>query len=325
MAKKAFITGVNGQDGSYLAELLLLKGYEVYGFIRKVALEDEQHKMNRLIHIKNEIHLIPGSLENYPSIYNAIKNICPDEVYHLAAQSYVSYSFDDEYSTLNTNINGTYFILAACKDLAPQARIYFAASSEMFGNAKQTPQNESTPFCPRSIYGISKVAGFDLTRNYREVYNLHACSGIMFNHESPRRGFEFVTRKITSYTARIKLGLENRIKLGNIEAKRDWGHAKEYVNAMWLMLQQDEPDDYVVASGETHSVKEFLELAFNHVDLDYRDYLEIDERLYRPAEIIQLQGDAARARNHLGWSPKISFQELVIEMVDNDIALLTKR
>jgi GDPmannose 4,6-dehydratase len=244
--------------------------------------------------------------------------IVPDECYHLAAQSFVTYSFDDEFSTLNTNINGTHFLLSVVQKVAPRCRFYFAGSSEMFGKAEQVPQNEHTPFHPRSSYGISKVCGFELTRNYREAYQLHASSGILFNHESPRRGFEFVTRKITSGIARILAGKTKELKLGNLDAKRDWGHAREYVYAMWLMLQQPEPDDYVIATGETHSVREFVEAAFSRVDLDYRKYVKTDPDLYRPAEVNVLLGDAAKAHRELSWRAEISFHELVSEMVEAD-------
>jgi GDPmannose 4,6-dehydratase len=231
----------------------------------------------------------------------------------------VSYSFEDEFSTINTNLNGTHYMLSAIKRLLPKCRFYFAASSEMFGNAKETPQDEETPFRPRSPYGISKLAGFELTRNYREAYNLFALSGILFNHESPRRGGEFVTRKITSAAAKIKLGLDNTIHLGNLNARRDWGHARDYVRAMWLMLQQDEPEDFVIATGRSHSVREFLETAFNYADLDYNDHLVVDEELYRPSEVNTLQGDSSKAHRKLNWSPSISFQQLVHDMVDGDL------
>jgi GDPmannose 4,6-dehydratase len=247
-----------------------------------------------------------------------VEKIRPDECYHLAAQSFVSYSFDDEFSTLQANINGTHYLLAALKNLAPGCRFYFAGSSEMFGKAEEVPQTERTRFYPRSTYGISKVAGFDLTRNYREAYRMHASSGILFNHESPRRGFEFVTRKITAGVARILAGKAAEVPLGNLEAKRDWGHAREYVEAMWLMLQQPEPDDYVVATGETHTVREFAEMAFSYVGLDYRKYVRIDDNLYRPAEVNVLQGDATKARGVLGWRHRTVFPELVREMVEND-------
>ena len=273
LAKRALITGITGQDGSYLAEFLLDNGYEVHGIVRRVALEDPEHRLSRLANILDRLHLHAASLESYASIHQVIERVRPDECYHLAAQSFVSYSFDDEFSTLNANINGTHFLLAAVKNLARDCRFYFAGSSEMFGHAEEVPQNEETRFHPRSSYGISKVAGFDLTRNYREAYGMHCSSGILFNHESPRRGYEFVTRKITSGVARIRAGKAKELRLGNLEAKRDWGHAREYVKAMWQMLQQPEPDDYVIATGETHAVREFAELAFSCAGLDYRDYV----------------------------------------------------
>jgi GDPmannose 4,6-dehydratase len=319
--KKALITGITGQDGSYLAELLIEKGYEVHGIVRRVAIEDPEHRLWRIRNILNKINLHSGSLESFPSIYRVIETVRPDECYHLAAQSFVSYSFEDEFSTINTNINGTHYIMAAIRDRAPECRVYFAASSEMFGNARETPQNEDTNFYPRSAYGISKVAGYHITRNYREAYGLHASSGILFNHESPRRGFEFVTRKISSHVAKIKLGLEKKLKLGNLDAKRDWGHAREYVKGMWLMLQQDQADDYVLATGETHSIREFLDIAFSHAGLDYKDYVEIDPLLYRPSEIHLLQGDASKAKKALGWSYSLTFEDLVKEMVEEDIKL----
>ena len=325
MPKQALITGITGQDGSYLAEFLLEKGYEVHGIVRRVAIEDPEHRLWRIKHILNKLILHPGSLESYASLFNIVEKIKPDECYHLAAQSFVSYSFEDEFSTINTNINGTHFVLSAIKEKAPKCKFYFAGSSEMFGLVKETPQNENTPFHPRSPYGISKVAGFDLTRNYREAYNLFACSGILFNHESPRRGYEFVTRKISNAVAEIKLGLAKELILGNLEAKRDWGFAGDYVKAMVLMLQQDKPDDYVIATGETHSVKEFAELAFRHVGLNYQDYLNSDERFYRPAEVHQLKGDYSKGKKVLGWEPKVSFKELVQMMVDTDLHSLKHR
>ncbi len=320
--KRALITGITGQDGSYLAELLLSKGYEVHGIIRRVALENPQYHMNRLANCVDLIHLHPASLESYASIYDLIDAIKPDECYHLAAQSYVSYSFDDEFSTINTNINGTHYILSALKRRAPDCRFYFAGSSEMFGKVTESPQNENTPFHPRSPYGISKVAGFDLTRNYREAHGIQAFSGILFNHESPRRGYEFVTRKITSHAAKIKLGLEKEIRLGNLQARRDWGHAREYVKAMWLMLQQDTPEDFVIATGECHSVEEFLDAAFSHLDLNYKDHVVVDEKFFRPSEVVVLKGDSSKARKKLGWSNTIGFGKLVEEMVENDYMTL---
>jgi GDPmannose 4,6-dehydratase len=324
MSKKALITGITGQDGSYLAELLLEKGYEVYGLVRRVALEDEYHRMSRILHIKDKIHLSPGSLESHASVYKSIKAIQPDEIYNLAAQSYVGYSFEDEFSTLNTNINGTHYILSAFRDIVPDARLYFASSSEMFGKVREVPQTEDTPFHPRSAYGISKVAGFDLTRNYREAYGLYACSGILYNHESPRRGFEFVTRKISSHVAMIKRGLTDKLLLGNLDAKRDWGHAREYVKAMWKMLQQDEPDDFVICSGENHSVKEFCEKAFAVAGLDYREHVKMSEKFLRPAEVDTLLGDSSKAKKKLGWEYNLSFDELVREMVESDLHSMSK-
>jgi GDPmannose 4,6-dehydratase len=323
--KRALITGITGQDGSYLSEMLLEKGYEVHGIVRRVALEHPQARMWRIRHILDRIHIHGASMESYASIFDIFSEIKPDECYHLAAQSFVSYSFEDEFSTINTNLNGTHYVLSAIKRQAPHCKFYFAASSEMFGNVKETPQNENTPFHPRSPYGISKMAGFELTRNYREAYGLFALSGILFNHESSRRGAEFVTRKITSAAAKIKLGIGKEIRLGNLEARRDWGHARDYVMAMWLMLQQNEPEDYVIASGESHSVREFLESAFNYVNLDYHDYLGIDDKLYRPSEVNILQGDASKAHKKLNWSPAVPFEELVREMVDSDLVWYSKK
>jgi len=317
--KRALITGITGQDASYLAEYLLNKNYEVHGIVRRVALEDPANRLWRIRHILEKITLHAGSLESYASIFNVVEKVRPNECYHLAAQSFVHYSFEDAFSTINTNINGTLYILSAIKEKVPECRFYFAGSSEMFGNAKDTPQNEQTPFYPRSPYGISKVAGFDLTRNYREAYDLFACNGILFNHESPRRGYEFVTRKITSNVAKIKLGLENKLSLGNLEAKRDWGFAGDFVKAMHLMLQQDDPDDYVIATNETHSVKEFVELAFSYVGLDWKDYVITDKQFYRPSEVHLLSGDYSKGKKKLGWEPSVKFDELVKMMVDADL------
>lgn len=322
--KRALITGITGQDGSYLAELLLEKGYEVHGIVRRVAIEDPEHRLWRILHLKDRLHLHAASLESLPSIYRVFQTVRPDECYHLAAQSFVAYSFEDEFSTLNANINGTHYVLAALRDCAPTCRFYFAASSEMFGKVAEAPQCETTPFHPRSAYGISKVAGFHLTRNYREAYGIKASSGILYNHESPRRGFEFVTRKITSHAARIKLGLAKEVRLGNLEARRDWGHARDYVRAMWLMLQQDEPEDYVIATGEQHTVREFAEAAFSYLGLDYRRYVTIDPQLFRPAEVETLLGDATKAKTKLGWNFKTTFAELVKEMVEADLQMLSR-
>jgi len=320
MKKIALITGITGQDGSYLSELLLDKGYEVHGIVRRVALEDERHRLWRLRKILKDINLHAGSLESYASLFNIILKIKPTEVYHLAAQSYVGYSFEDEFSTLNININGTHYLLSAVKEFADsKIKFYFAGSSEMFGKVKTIPQNEDTFFNPRSSYGISKVTGYYLTKNYREAYNLYASNGILFNHESPRRGFEFVTRKISLAVARIKKGSKEKLKLGNINAKRDWGHAKDYVEAMWLMLQKDKPGDYVIGTGEEHSVEEFAKKAFSHVGLNYKDHIIIDKKLMRPAEVDTLLADSSKAKKDLKWKPKISFNDLVINMVEHDL------
>lgn len=322
--KKALITGITGQDGSYLAEFLLDKGYEVHGIVRRVALEDPSRRLWRIQHLTDRISLHAASLESYASIFRAIQQIQPDECYHLAAQSYVSYSFEDEFSTINANISGTHHVLSAIKENVPDCKVYFAGSSEMFGKAAETPQNESTPFYPRSPYGISKVAGFDLTRNYREAYGLFACNGILFNHESERRGFEFVTRKISSVVAKIKYGLANELRLGNLEAKRDWGYAPDYVEAMWSMLQQPQPDDYVVATGEAHTVLEFVQAAFSVVDLEWENYVIVDEALFRPAEVNELRGDASKAHRVLGWKPEVTFEQLVYAMVESDLVLMSR-
>ena len=319
---RALITGITGQDGSYLVELLLSKGYEVHGIVRRVALEDPSHRMWRIKHLLKDIHFHAGSLESFPSIYKTIVDVKPDECYHLAAQSFVSYSFEDEFSTLNTNINGTHFMLAALRDARPECRFYFASSSEMFGKAREVPQTENTPFHPRSSYGISKVAGFELTRNYRESYGMFTSSGILFNHESPRRGYEFVTRKITFNAAKIKLGLATELKLGNLDAKRDWGHSQDYVPAMWMMLQQEKPDDYVVATGTSHSVREFCQAAFGHLGLDYEKHVSVDKQFFRPAEVEVLRGDSTKARKSLRWAPKRVFEDIVKEMVEADLQAL---
>jgi GDPmannose 4,6-dehydratase len=322
--KRALITGITGQDGSYLAEHLLDLGYEVHGLVRRVALEDPARRFTRIAHLLDRLKLHPASLESYPSVFHVFSRIKFDECYHLAAQSFVAESFADGFSTMNTNINGTHYMLAALRELQVDCRFYFAGSSEMFGKVREVPQRETTPFYPRSPYGISKVAGFELTRNYREAYKMFCVSGILFNHEGPRRGFEFVTRKITSTVARIKLGLTDELRLGNLEAQRDWGHAADYVLAMHLMLQQPEPDDYVIATGETHSVREFCEAAFAAVGLDYEKYVKIDQLYYRPTEVDVLVGDASKARQVLGWKPSRTFSELIKEMVEADLEALAK-
>jgi len=323
MSKIALITGITGQDGSYLAELLLTKGYKVHGIVRRVALENKTHRLWRIKNILNDVNLHAASLESYASIFEILQKVKPDEVYHLAAQSYVAYSFEDEFSTFNTNINGTHYILSAVRKFSNKLKFYFAGSSEMFGKVKKTPQDENTPFHPRSAYGISKVTGYYLIKNYREAYKLCASSGILFNHESPRRGFEFVTRKISHGAARIKKGLQKKLKLGNINTKRDWGHAQDYIKAMWLMLQQDNPGDYVIGTGIKNSVKDFAKKAFNHVGLNYKDHIVVDKSLIRPAEVDTLLANYSKAKKILKWKPEVSFDDLVKGMVESDLEFVT--
>lgn len=322
--KKALITGITGQDGSYLAEHLLSLGYEVHGLVRRVALEQPSQRLGRILHLRDKVTLHASSLESYPSIFQVLSREKFDEVYHLAAQSFVAESFSDGFSTMAINVNGAHYVLEALRTLQPESRMYFAGSSEMFGRVVEVPQVETTRFHPRSPYGISKVAGFHLTMNYREAFDMYCCSGILFNHESPRRGFEFVTRKISQGVARIKYGLESKLRLGNLEARRDWGHAKDYVKAMHLMLQQETADDYVISTGETHSVREFCELAFGEAGLDYRDHVEIDPSFYRPAEVELLIGDCSKAQKVLGWQPNYRFAELVKEMVRADLEMVAR-
>jgi GDPmannose 4,6-dehydratase len=320
MPKKALITGISGQDGSYLAEYLLSKGYEVHGLVLRNELEDANRTLWRIAPILERLNLYPASIESYPAMFRIFEKVQPDECYHLAAQSFVSYSFDDEFSIFNTNVTGTHYILSILKEVAPGCRFYFAGSSELFGNALTSPQNENTPFHPRSAYGITKATGYYLTSNYREKYGLFACNGILYNHESPRRGYEFVTRKISHGAARIKLGLEKQIVLGNLDAVRDWGFAGDYVNAIWQILQNAQPVDYVIATGQAHSVREFCEIAFARVGLDYRQHVVSNERFFRPSEAVPLIGDPSRAKNELGWQPSVSFKDLVEMMVDSDLA-----
>ncbi len=318
MSRKALITGITGQDGSYLSELLLGKGYEVYGMVRRASLD----RFDRIDHIKERIHLVQGDLTDQSSLDEAIKEIGPDEVYNLAAQSFVPTSWNQPTLTGEVTGMGTTRLLEAVRKIKPDARFYQASSSEMFGKVREVPQTELTPFHPRSPYGVAKVYGHFITVNYRESYNLFACSGILFNHESPRRGLEFVTRKITHGVARIKSGLSSELRLGNLDAKRDWGFAGDYVEAMWLMLQQGEPDDYVVATGETHSVREFVEIAFGAAGLDWKKYVVMDPKFLRPAEVELLVGDPAKAMKKLGWKPRVSFEELVKMMVEADLKVL---
>jgi GDPmannose 4,6-dehydratase len=324
MTEKALVTGISGQDGSYLAEHLLSLGYEVHGIVRRVAIEEPKRRLGRIHHILDKLHLHAASLDSYSSICQVLKECDFTECYHLAAQSFVAENFEDGLSTLNTNVSGTHYMLAALRAARPSCRFYFAGSSEMFGRANEAPQRETTRFHPRSPYGISKLAGYHLTVNYRETYGMFCSSGILFNHEGPRRGFEFVTRKITSHVARIARGLETRLPLGNLEAQRDWGHAEDYVRAMHLILQHDHADDFVIATGEVHSVRELCEVAFAEVGLDYRDYVVPHPQFYRPAEAGLLVGDASKARQELGWEPRWTFKNIVREMVHCDLEALDK-
>jgi len=318
--KRALITGITGQDGSYLAEFLLEQGYDVVGMIRRSSTVN----FERIRHIQDDITFATADLLDEVSLINMLREHRPSEVYNLAAQSFVQTSFSQPVFTGEVTGLGVTRILDAIRVVDPGIRFYQASSSEMFGKVQAVPQTESTPFYPRSPYGVAKLYGHWITVNYRESYDMYACSGILFNHESPRRGLEFVTRKITNGVARIKLGIDKELRLGNLEAKRDWGFAKDYVRAMYLMLQQDKPDDYVVSTGETYSVRRFCEIAFGHVGLDYQNHVVIDERFYRPAEVDLLVGDPAKAHTQLGWQREVSFEQLVTMMVDADLALITR-
>jgi GDPmannose 4,6-dehydratase len=319
--KRALITGITGQDGSYLAEFLLEKGYEVYGLVRRVSTDN----LERLTHLRHQLHLVSGDLLDQTSLLDALYNSEPEEVYNLAAQSFVTASWNQPVLTGEFTALGVTRLLDAIRRVNPGIRFYQASTSEMFGKVRENPQNELTPFYPRSPYGVAKAYGHWITVNYRESYKLFACSGILFNHESPRRGFEFVTRKITDGVAHIKLGLAKELRLGNLDAQRDWGFAGDYVRAMWMMLQQGEPGDFVVGTGETHTVKEFVETAFAHVDLDWQKYVVIDPQFLRPAEVEYLRADPAKARRVLGWEPTVSFLELVRMMVQADLDRLRSR
>jgi GDPmannose 4,6-dehydratase len=316
--KTALITGVTGQDGSYLAEFLLEQGYRVVGMVRRTSTVN----FDRIKHIQDQIVIVQGDLLDQSSLMEIIRAYQPDEVYNLAAQSFVPTSFSQPVLTGEFTALGVTRLLEAIRHVKPDARFYQASSSEMFGKVVEVPQRETTPFYPRSPYGAAKVYGHWITVNYRESYGMFACSGILFNHESPRRGLEFVTHKVTHAAARIKLGLQRELRLGNLEARRDWGYAGDYVRGMWLMLQQDQPDDYVLATGETHSVRELCEVAFGHVGLDWRDYVVVDPKHYRPAEVDLLIGDASKARRVLGWEPSVNFEQLVRMMVDADLQAL---
>ncbi len=321
MAKRALITGITGQDGSYLAEFLLEQDYEVIGMVRRSSTVN----FERIAHIQDRVTFVPGDLLDEVSMIEILRTYRPEEVYNLAAQSFVQTSFGQPVLTGETTALGVTRLLDAIRLVDPEIRYYQASSSEMFGKVHEVPQTETTPFHPRSPYGVAKVYGHWITVNYRESYGLHGTSGILFNHESPRRGLEFVTRKISHAVAQIHLGRQDELRLGNLDAQRDWGFAGDYVDAMWRMLQQDEPDDFVICTGETHSVREFCEVAFGHVDLDWQEYVTVDERFMRPAEVDLLVGDGTKAKEKLGWEPTTSFQELVTMMVDADIDLLEGR
>lgn len=321
MGRRALITGVTGQDGSYLADLLVEKGYEVAGMVRRSSTETS----SRIDHLRGKIELLQGDLLDQNSMMSALRDFQPDEVYNLAAQSFVPTSWNQPVLTGEFTALGVTRMLEAVRIVCPGARVYQASSSEMFGKVREVPQRETTPFYPRSPYGVAKVYGHWITVNYRESYDLHASSGILFNHESPRRGLEFVTRKVSYSVARIKQGKQKELRMGNLDAKRDWGFAGDYVRAMWIMLQQDEADDYVISTGETHSVRELLEVAFGHVDLNYEDFVVIDPKFVRPAEVDLLLGDASKAREKLGWKPEVDFKGLVEMMVEADMELVARQ
>lgn len=319
--KKALITGITGQDGSYLAELLLEKGYQVYGMVRRSSVENYE----RVEHIRERLHFVQGDLTDQSSLDEAVKGIMPDEVYNLAAQSFVPTSWNQPVLTADVTGLGVTRVLEAIRKHKPDAKFYQASSSEMFGKVQETPQTEKTPFYPRSPYGVSKVYGHWITVNYRESYGIFACSGILFNHESPRRGLEFVSRKVTNTVAKIKLGLATELRMGNMDAKRDWGFAGDYVRAMWSMLQQNQPDDFVIATGETHSVQELVDIAFDCVGLNAKNYVVTDPKFLRPAEVDLLIGNPEKAKRKLGWAPSISFEKLIDLMVKEDRSLLMKK
>ena len=321
MARKALITGVTGQDGSYLAELLLEKGYEVFGVVRRASTD----RFERIAHLRDRVTIIDADLLDQTSLMTALEQSQADEVYNLAAQSFVPTSFQQPVLTAEFTAVGVARLLDALRHVRPTARFYQASSSEMFGKVFESPQRETTPFHPRSPYGVAKVYGHWITVNYRESYDLFACSGILFNHESPRRGLEFVTRKITHAVARIAAGLQKQLALGNLDARRDWGFAGDYVDAMWRMLQQDVPEDYVISTGQTHSVREFCEIAFGHVNLDYNDYVVVDPAFFRPAEVDLLLGDSKRANEELDWTPAVDFTSLVTMMTESDVALVKQQ
>ena len=316
--KVALITGITGQDGSYLAELLLKKGYEVHGIVRRESLEDEE-KLKNIKLIKEKLFLHEGSLSDHLSIYKVFSKVLPDECYHLSASSFVNYSFNNEFQTMSNNFNSTHYLLSTIREVKKECKFYFAGSSEMFGEPNETPQTENTPFHPKSIYGISKVSSHYLLKNYREKENIFACTGIMYNHESPRRGNQFVTKKIISSAVKIKQGLQNKLYLGNLDAKRDWGYAPEYIKAMWMMLQADKADDFILATGELHTVREFLDITFSYLGLDYKEYVEVDPKFFRASEHNPLCGNAQKIKKILYWENSKSLQETIEEMIEEEL------
>ncbi len=316
--RKAIITGIVGQDGSYLAELLLSKGYEVHGFVRRESFEDIE-KLENIKHIKDRLHLHEGSLNDHLTIYKIFSKVLPDECYHLSASSFVNYSFNDEFQTMNNNFNSTHYLLSTIREVKKECKFYFAGSSEMFGEPKVSPQTEDTPFNPKSIYGISKLSSHYLLKNYREKEGIFACTGIMYNHESPRRGSQFVTKKIISSAVRIKMGLQNELYLGNLDAKRDWGYAPDYVEAMWKILQAEKADDFIISTGKLHTVREFLEIAFIYLDLSYENYIKLDPKFFRASEKKPLCGNPSKIKNAIGWENSKSLENIIKEMIDNEI------
>ena len=316
--RKAIITGIVGQDGSYLAELLLSKGYEVHGFVRRESFEDIE-KLENIKHIKDRLHLHEGSLNDHLTIYKIFSKVLPDECYHLSASSFVNYSFNDEFQTMNNNFNSTHYLLSTIREVKKECKFYFAGSSEMFGEPKVSPRTEDTPFNPKSIYGISKLSSHYLLKNYREKEGIFACTGIMYNHESPRRGSQFVTKKIISSAVRIKMGLQNELYLGNLDAKRDWGYAPDYVEAMWKILQAEKADDFIISTGKLHTVREFLEIAFIYLDLSYENYIKLDPKFFRASEKKPLCGNPSKIKNSIGWENSKSLENIIKEMIDNEI------
>jgi len=316
--QKVIITGITGQDGSYLAELLLTKGYEVHGIIRRESFEDRE-KLKNIEHIQDSLVLHEGSLTDYLTIYKIFSKVIPDECYHLSAASFVNYSFNDEFLIMNTNFNATHYLLSVIREINKSCKFFFAGSSEMFGEPNETPQTEETPFNPKSIYGISKLSSYYLVKNYRDKENLFACTGLMYNHESPRRGSEFVTKKIISSAVRIKKGLQKELYLGNLDAKRDWGYSPEYVQAMWKILQQQEADDYIISTGKLHTVREFLEIAFSYLGLNYQDYVKVDSKFFRASEIKPLCGDNSKIKNKIGWKNNMKLGNIIKNMIESEL------